>query len=159
MLIEDFGKYLEKQENGCVEWQRGKFATGYGAVSIGGKMKLSHRVAWEIENGPIPEGLCVLHRCDNRPCCNTKHLFMGTIADNNRDMADKGRCSASKRTHCPSGHEYNKSNIKWYEGRRYCRTCQREWNKLYQRRRYAQDPERQRAASSRYRTRKKMEAN
>jgi hypothetical protein len=51
----------------------------------------SHRFAYELEHGPIPDGLFVLHRCDNRKCCNPKHLFIGTQADNMHDMDAKGR--------------------------------------------------------------------
>lgn len=51
----------------------------------------SHRVAWTISHGPIPDGLWVLHRCDNPPCCNPAHLFLGTVSDNNKDMCAKGR--------------------------------------------------------------------
>lgn len=52
---------------------------------------IAHRVAWELVNGPIPAGKVICHRCDNPPCCNPSHLFVGTMADNMRDMAQKGR--------------------------------------------------------------------
>jgi len=75
----------------CWEWLRCRDKYGYGQTSVS-KTKLgAHRVIWEITNGPIPPGMCVLHACDNSPCCNPGHLFLGTHADNMKDMAKKGR--------------------------------------------------------------------
>lgn len=75
----------------CWEWQRGRRCGGYGTLKVDGRSELAHRVAYAVVNGPIPDGLCVLHHCDNPPCINPEHLFLGTKADNNRDKQSKGR--------------------------------------------------------------------
>lgn len=72
----------------CWVWTGGKTRHGYGKT---GTRNGTHRISWEIHNGPIPDGLHVLHRCDNPPCVNPSHLFLGNHADNVRDMASKGR--------------------------------------------------------------------
>ena len=64
---------------------------GYGVTWASERLMRAHRVAYALVEGPIPEGLEVLHRCDNPPCCNPAHLFIGTKSDNMRDMAAKGR--------------------------------------------------------------------
>jgi hypothetical protein len=63
----------------------------YGQFQLDGSPRLAHRVAWLLVNGEIPDGIKVLHTCDNPPCCNPTHLFLGTTLDNNRDMMAKGR--------------------------------------------------------------------
>jgi HNH endonuclease len=76
----------------CWLWTGGATRRGYGAFAIRhGKMVIASRFAWELVRGPIPPGLCVLHRCDNPPCCNPTHLWLGTKRDNSRDMVAKGR--------------------------------------------------------------------
>ena len=64
---------------------------GYGRVRWHGQDTRTHRLAWELAHGPIPSGLWVLHHCDNPPCCNPAHLFLGTAQDNHDDMHRKGR--------------------------------------------------------------------
>lgn len=80
----------------CIEWDKSRNIKDgnrldYGQVRVGDKMKKAHRVAWESAHGPIPDGLLVLHKCDNPPCVNVEHLYLGTHADNARDRESRGR--------------------------------------------------------------------
>jgi len=74
-----------------MEWIGAKQKNGYGICTFQGKFWLTNRLAWTLTNGPIPDGSCVCHRCDNPGCCNPEHLFLGSHADNMADMRSKGR--------------------------------------------------------------------
>lgn len=76
----------------CWIWRAGKHRDGYGLTHVSRKTILAHRLVWQMTNGEIEKGLCVLHKCDNPPCVNPDHLFLGTHTDNMRDAVNKGRC-------------------------------------------------------------------
>ena len=75
----------------CLVFNGARTQDGYGHRWYKGKVEYTHRIAWIETNGQIPNGLCVLHKCDNRPCFEITHLFLGTRADNMIDKTKKGR--------------------------------------------------------------------
>lgn len=75
----------------CWLWKKSRYPTGYGHVMVSGKSGYAHRVAWELTHGPIPAGMHVCHKCDNPPCCNPDHLFLGTPKENMQDRDAKHR--------------------------------------------------------------------
>ena len=77
----------------CWEWRASRSNRGYGKFGLNRQSFRAHRVAWTVINGPIPQNLGVLHHCDNPPCCNPRHLFLGTQADNAQDRVQKSRCN------------------------------------------------------------------
>lgn len=106
---------IVKDDNGCWNWPgffhplRGALdrSTGYGVLSYEGKPWRIHRLSYTLFKKPIPEGMIVLHKCDNPRCANPMHLELGTHQQNMDDMNDKGRNGYAKKTHCPRGHDFS----------------------------------------------------
>lgn len=100
-IIERFWRYVQKTET-CWLWVGVKSSDGYGSMGIDGKQVGTHRVSWELHNGPIPDGKRVLHNCpggDNPTCVNPAHLFLGTQKDNVQDCIRKRRRAEHRGTH------------------------------------------------------------
>lgn len=76
---------------GCWPYQGAPNEHGYRRLRVCGQVTYAHRAAYRMAVGPIPDDLWVLHHCDNPPCCNPRHLFLGTVGDNVRDAMSKGR--------------------------------------------------------------------
>jgi hypothetical protein len=84
------------RKDGCWGWTGHKDEKGYGRIMVDGKIRLAHRVSWELHNGRLKPGEQVLHKCDNPSCTNPEHLFVGSQKDNIRDMWAKGRANPGK---------------------------------------------------------------
>ena len=90
--IDLFWSRVDKRGEGeCWPWVGGIDTGGYGHATFFGASFQAHRLAWEFAHGQIPASMLICHTCDNPPCCNPNHLFLGTPADNMRDMQKKGR--------------------------------------------------------------------
>lgn len=101
-LTEDArGKWLRRRltddvsrtDTGCWEWLGTCGSDGYGRITVNGRQSRAHIESYRLFCGPIPDGLWVLHRCDNPPCINPEHLFVGSVQDNVDDMFAKGRAN------------------------------------------------------------------
>jgi len=75
----------------CWEWRAYRNQDGYGKYMLNGRVESAHRIAWQMNWGDIPDGLCVCHRCDNPACINPAHLYLATHQENMDDMREKGR--------------------------------------------------------------------
>ena len=119
-----------KRDGACLIWQgavAGRPGRKYGRIAVNRKCKLVHRVVNELLHGPIPPEIKVCHTCDTPPCIEPKHLFRGTTADNQADMAAKGRGRRRLRAFwCGRGHESTPKNTYTYRGTEACRTCRRD---------------------------------
>ena len=80
----------------CWEWQGYKTKRGYGMLNYQGKHSLAHRVSYLLTHGSIQDSACILHTCDNPPCCNPNHLYSGTQMDNARDRESRNRGNQPK---------------------------------------------------------------
>jgi len=135
LFLEDV---LVDGETACWLWKGRLTWQGYGQTSLLGGARMAHRVAYALFTGEIPDGAHVCHQCDNPPCVNPSHLWLGSHTDNMHDKLVKGRHRAGHNTgnnpftHCPQGHEYSAANTYLYHGRRYCRTCHKQYAQNYQ---------------------------
>lgn len=108
----------------CWEWTGAMTRKGYGIAYFDGSQTMAHRAIWETLVGPIPDGLQIDHLCRNKGCVNPDHLEPVTGAVN----LERGINWNRQKTHCPHGHPYSGSNLKWdRRGRRTCRACQNGW--------------------------------
>lgn len=129
-------KYKADLATGCWIWMAA--CTGknrYGVFSVNRKNVFAHRYSYSIAHGPIPLGMFVCHKCDNPPCVNPDHLFLGTHTDNMRDARNKGRLRVPYemeghipwrrlQTMCKRGHPFDEKNTYvMRDGRRQCRAC------------------------------------
>lgn len=133
--IQRFWNKVDKRtEDECWIWMGAKVNGGYGCITVDSENIVAHRYSWIIHNGNIPAGLLVCHHCDNPPCVNPIHLFLGTNSDNTLDMVEKNRhakthkTTKTRKTKCKYGHEFTEENSSWFfniKGYyvRNCKTC------------------------------------
>lgn len=131
--ISDFFDRLYPEPNtGCILFAGSEHVAGYGMMSIKGFHTLAHRIAWELEHGPIPSGMTIDHLCRVPACCNTSHLEVVTMKVN------LSRCNAAssinrQKTHCPKGHPYSSDNLCYKKSKygleRRCLICKRSINR------------------------------
>lgn len=106
-------KILLEPYTGCWVFVGCRLPSGYGRIKADGERKevLAHRASWQVHKGAIPDGMCVLHRCDNPPCINPDHLFLGTFADNYLDMVSKGRARCASEQPKTRGSKHWKAKL------------------------------------------------
>jgi hypothetical protein len=118
----------------CWEWLGARLRAGYGVKRHNGERWLVHRLSYTLTYGPVPDGLQVLHRCDNPGCFNPEHLEVGSQSKNMRDAYDRrrkvARCTGV--THCKHGHPFSPENTRRAaDGSRVCLTCQRQRSRAH----------------------------
>jgi HNH endonuclease len=93
---EQLAEHTEHRPNGCLEWTGTVNRDGYGRLLVNGRWWLAHRLAWSLANEEDPGRRRVRHTCDNPPCCDARHLVIGSQADNVADMHERGRYVSRK---------------------------------------------------------------
>lgn len=115
---------LTDRSGECWIWRGAVNSVGYGVMSVNKRSTHAHRASYEFFVGPIPIGLLVCHKCDNRRCVRPDHLFVGNYKDNTQDASRKKRLRGQNKTHCLRGHIFNEANTYFSaNGTRHCREC------------------------------------
>ena len=130
-----FRGFINKTDS-CWLWtshKQGQY--GYGGFTVRHRTYSAHRISWMIYKGEIPKGILVLHKCDVPMCVNPDHLYLGTCADNHRDMIQRKRARYhyAERSHCAKGHELSGSNVEMRSDAptaRRCVPCRREYMRM-----------------------------
>ena len=121
-------KIVPEPNSGCWMWMAATNDGGYGNTTINGKRKYTHRAAYELLIGKIPDGLHIDHLCRVRSCCNPSHLEPVTHQENHK-RGEAGKYLAD-RTHCDKGHPFSGDNLVTRDkGYRRCHTCRLEINR------------------------------
>ena len=121
----------------CWLWTGDLFRSGYGRLYDGAKRLRAHRASFVAFVGPIPSGVEVCHRCNNKACVNPEHLYLATHIQNVRDAMADGLIRKFKSATCRNGHQYTPENTRIRPGgaRRACKECQRAHCRAYRERR------------------------
>jgi hypothetical protein len=127
LLPPRIGRRIIVSPEGCWEWCGARTSNGYGSAGHSKRVHSTHRLAYTLLVGEVPDGLHLDHLCRVRHCCNPAHLEPVTPAENQR----RSPLTEHNRTHCPKGHPYDQVNTYLKRGARQCRECRKAYLRAY----------------------------
>lgn len=139
--LTDYERFMSRVDtsggpDACHPWIGSRADHGYGWFATGGRTVRAHRwLLGYLRGNPLCPDEAACHRCDNPPCCNERHLYVGTRSANMRDRDDRGRNKNAngRKAHCRQGHAYDEENTAYQaDGSRKCRACNRVWSRNYE---------------------------